>query len=288
MPGKDNKKPEVAKRSYKRKPKHDPLPPSLLAKAAEAAAKRLAARPVVGKRTSAYEYSTSTVDVVDNRERKVPVPKNAMNHENGISAGQPKKFKVLDFVPSRNGSTSIAKSTPPVLVEVLSFQRMEKISDIKDLLAETTEIIDSDEKVKEMAEFLADMKATFGLNDSTSDNFDDFDPQPVMTSSTPIKAPRESESETLASSGTRKEFYADEGKKSKRVKGEKVDWSKVPVNELSLYATESEESEDEADITEKANGPRKILNDPLRSSEHFDLLNHYECMVNVEDWTALQ
>lgn len=288
MPGKDSKKPEAAKRTYKRKPKHDPLPPSLLAKAAEAAAKRLAARSAVGKRRSAYEYSTSTVDVVDNREPKVPVHKNAMKHDNGISAGQPKKFKVLDFVPSRNGSTtaSIAKSTPPVLVEVLSFQRMEKISDIKDLLAETTEITDSDEKVKEMAEFLADMKATFGLNDSAIDDFDDFDPQPSMTSSTPIKAPRESEAESLAISGTRNDLYADEGKKSKRVKGEKVDWSKVPVHELSLYATESEESEDEADTTKKANAPRKTVTDPVHSSEHFDLSNYYECRVNVEDWTA--
>lgn len=283
MPSKDSKKPEVPKRSYTRKPKHDPLPPSLLAKAAEAAANRVAARTATGKRRPALQYSTSTVDVVDNREApKAPVHKNAMKHDDhGISAGQPKKFKILDFVPSRycTDASSIAKSTPPVLVEVLSFQRIETISEVESLFAETT---DSDQKVKQMADFLEDMKATFGLLESA---IDDFDPQPGMASSTPIKASREGDSVKTnpANSGTRKELYADEKKKSKRVKGEKVDWSKVPVQELSLYATDSE---DEAETLGKENVHQKAFTDPVKSSEHFDLSNYSESRVNVEDWAT--
>lgn len=283
MPGKGgimSEKPD--KRAVKGRPKYDPLPKSLLNKAAEAAINRTMARPAVGKRRPVYDLPTVLEDVVDNREKdpvlkkiltKASMAKRETRSEREEIQTKPyKKFKTFEPVLRQKDPVphDTTESTPPVLVEVLSFQKIEKLSEIEKMIVATTKPTKDDEKIEEMKKFLADMKKTFGIEEN-----DDDDPGPTFASSTPIKStPEPNLIKKYPESGIKQNILTGERRKSKKKKGERVDWSKVPVADLSLYATDSEE---EVEICTKiADHPNSFTKPDQR--QQLDFPEYYESM----------
>lgn len=276
MTGRLNENSEPAKKATRGRPKYDPLPKSLLHKAAEVAANRNGARPPA-MRQPTLRPSTINVDVVDTRKQPTSVPvrkaaktscQEAKKDKKSIVTNQRRNFKVTETVPE-NG--------PASHVEIISFRKITNASEIEDLL--TTGPSDSDEKIKAMADFMADMKATFGL----ANEDDDFEFRPALVTSTPAKSSSKADAVTNNSDGnpvSKKKLTPDARQKGKKAK---VDWSKVPVKDLSLYATDSEE---ETDTPAKPIVPSKAVVTPVKGRTYFDLTNYTENSINLRKWAA--